>query len=243
MTHINVTLKNYIPKIQSIFGKNLVSIIQFGSSVRNDFVKGVSDINILILLKKFDAKQIGEINKIYSILKKRINLSVPLILTENEIKQSTDVFPIEYKDMQDFHKVLLGKDVLNNLKISHKDLRLEIESQSKGKLILLREAFIQFYKSNTKLKKIIISSLPSIKVILRNITILNKKKLSNDFIETVNTVEKLSKISLPTIKKLINFKEKKIKLSLKTISDVFASYIKEVEDISNYIDRFNGRKR
>ncbi len=236
-------LIKYIPAIEKIFGKNLVSIILFGSAVKGDFVKGKSDVNLLVVRKKQFAEELISLNKLYTKLKLKINLAVPLVLTENEIKRSTDVFPMEYRDIKEFHIVLKGRDIFKNLKIEDKYLRLELESQIKGKLILLRESLVQSFKNKKILKNVLLNSIPSINVILRNVFILNKKDAPQNILELVNSAEKITKIKFNSFKEIIRLKQGLKKISPSEITDIYLTYISEIEKLSNYIDKFKIRKR
>jgi len=241
MEKIKDIILKYMSEIEKIFGDNLVSVILFGSAVRGDFVKGKSDINLLIVRKKRNSNEMLKLHKIYKKLKRRINLAVPLLLTENEIKRSTDVFPMEYRDIKDFHIVLKGKDVFKNLKIEDRFLRLELESQIKGKLILLRESFIQSLNNKRILKNILLNSVPAITVILRNVFILNKKPVPQDIESLINSAEKLTKIKFNAFREIIELK-KDINKRIDIIQ-IYSDYIAEIEKLSDYIDKFKIRKK
>lgn len=241
MEKIKDIILKYMSEIKKIFGDNLVSVILFGSAVRGDFVKGKSDINLLIVRKKRNSNEMLKLHKIYKKLKRRINLAVPLLLTENEIKRSTDVFPMEYRDIKDFHIVLKGKDVFKNLKIEDRFLRLELESQIKGKLILLRESFIQSLNNKRILKNILLNSIPAITVILRNVFILNKKPVPQDIESLINSAEKLTKIKFNAFREIIELK-KDINKRIDIIQ-IYSDYIAEIEKLSDYIDKFKIRKK
>lgn len=65
--HIKEVIKEFVRSLQSFFGKNLVSIILFGSIARGDFSEN-SDIDILVVAKDFP--------KSFS---KRIDLFIPIV--------------------------------------------------------------------------------------------------------------------------------------------------------------------
>lgn len=241
MEKIKETILKYMPEIEKIFGNNLVSVIIFGSAVRGDFVKGKSDINILIVRNKRHSNEILKLHKIYKKLRRKINLAVPLLLTVNEIRRSTDVFPMEYRDIKDFHLVIKGKDIFKNLKIEDRFLRLELESQIKGKLILLRESFIQSLNNKKVLRNILLNSIPAITVILRNVFILNRKSVPQEIESLITSIEKLTKIKFNAFRKIIELK-KDINRRV-DIVQIYSNYITEIEKLSDYIDKFKIRKK
>ncbi|MBN1898330.1 MAG: nucleotidyltransferase domain-containing protein [Spirochaetes bacterium] len=236
-------IDRYIPEIEKIFGKNLVSINLFGSIARGDYVNGKSDINLLIIRKNRLPAELLQLSRLTVSLKRRMNFALPLVLTEEEMRRSGDVFPMEYRDMKDFHIVLKGKDVLKDLKIEDKHLRLELESQIKGKLILLRESMIQWGKNKKVLKKILLKALPSVIVILRHIFILNKKPVPKDIYAICQGTEEMIKNKLTFFRQLLHIKIGLLKLKDKDIVDLYMKTISEIERLSDYIDRFKIRKR
>ncbi len=230
--------KELINNISAVMGNNLTSILIYGSYVRGDFIKGKSDINILIVRKK---RNNNELSKLHKIIKKwhfKINMDIPLILTENEIKTSTDVYPMEYSDIKDNNIVLYGKDIFKSLKINNKNLRLELENQVKSKLILLRRNYI-IKKDKKSIKKILLLSLPTINIILKNILKLNKKAVDTDIIQTC---KKITKIDLSIVNDTINIKQHKTSHSKKELEKLYDKLIITFEKLSDYVDKFKVKK-
>ncbi len=60
----------------------------------------------------------------------------PLVMTRDEIERSIDVFAIEFLDMQQHHRVLFGKDILQDLSIPAKLHRIQVEYELREKLTL-----------------------------------------------------------------------------------------------------------
>lgn len=64
------------------------------------------------------------------------------ILTERELLNSLDVFPMEFLDFKREGELLFGTDILQTLKASKKNLRHELESHLRAGLLNLREAYV-----------------------------------------------------------------------------------------------------
>ena len=240
MNQIEKYKDKIVKDIKNIFKENLISVFIFGSYARGDYVIKKSDINILIVRKRRDNNELINILSMLKKWKRKLNISTPLILTEKEIKSSTDVFPMEYTDIKDFHILIYGKDIFKNLNISNKNLRLELENQIKSKLILLRRLFIENNKSKNRLKSILIQSLPSIIVILRNILKLNRKKVTTDNNNLIEEVGRITKIRVEIIKSLIDLKNDKEKNS-KDVIELYKKLIEVMEKLSDYVDKFKVR--
>ncbi len=240
MNQIEKYKDKIVKDIKNIFKENLISVFIFGSYARGDYVIKKSDINILIVRKRRDNNELINILSMLKKWKRKLNISTPLILTEKEIKSSTDVFPMEYTDIKDFHILIYGKDIFKNLNISNKNLRLELENQIKSKLILLRRLFVENNKSKNRLKSILIQSLPSIIVILRNILKLNRKKVTTDNNNLIEEVGRITKIRVEIIKSLIDLKNDKEKNS-KDVIELYKKLIEVMEKLSDYVDKFKVR--
>ncbi len=240
MNHIEKYKDKIVKDIKSIFKENLISVFIFGSYARGDYVIKKSDINILIVRKRRDNNELINILSMLKKWKRKLNISTPLILTEKEIKSSTDVFPMEYTDIKDFHILIYGKDIFKKLNISNKNLRLELENQIKSKLILLRRLFVENNKSKNRLKSILIQSLPSLIVILRNILKLNRKKITTDNNNLIEEVGRITKIRVEIIKSLIDLKNDKEKNS-KDVIELYKKLIEVMEKLSDYVDKFKVR--
>ena len=66
----------------------------------------------------------------------------PLLFEKAGMRRSADVFPVEFSDIKQTHRVLYGPDPFTSLKINPAFLRLALEHELKSKLILLREKFL-----------------------------------------------------------------------------------------------------
>ena len=145
---------SFLPKVQEIFGENLVSVTIYGSAVKGRWSDGVSDVNSLIILKHADPAAVIELgSNAGRIMKKnRIN---PLLLTEEEYLGSADVFPMEYLDITASRKVVYGEDLTERLDITSANLRHQIEEQLRGSVASLRRALLEIKRSDRRMKRIL----------------------------------------------------------------------------------------
>jgi len=67
----------------------------------------------------------------------------PLFLGAAELERSLDVFPLEFLEMQAQRVCLYGKDVLADLEIPPRFLRVQVEEDLKTKALWLRQAFVR----------------------------------------------------------------------------------------------------
>lgn len=224
-------------QIKNIFDSNLVSVLLYGSYVRGDYIPKKSDINIMIVRIKRKNQELIDLNKILKKYRKW-NLAVPLVLTQNELQSSTDVYPMEYIDIKDYHEVLFGNDVFKSLKFDLKNLRLELENQVKSKLIHLREFLINYYQNKRSLRWLLLNTVSSLLVISKNIIRLHKKEINNDPMQLLDSVKQITGCSLTTVINIINYKRGVHKYSKKELLNIYLKMIKELEKLADYVDQF-----
>ena len=79
--------------------------VLFGSVAHGDYIEGVSDVNVLIVL---DDGTPATLEKLHQPLMAWYDAGqmAPLLLTREEWHRASDVFPIEVVDLQDAHRLL-----------------------------------------------------------------------------------------------------------------------------------------
>ncbi|MCX7927020.1 MAG: hypothetical protein N2606_02665 [Candidatus Omnitrophica bacterium] len=135
-------LARYLEKICSLHSENVVSLFAYGAIVEENFDFRESEINLCVVLGKLSFSHLRDsLPIIREGLRKGI--PAPLFLTREHIKSSQDVFPLEFLQMKDYHILLYGEDVLESVQVKREHLRLEVEEQIKGKLIHIRQAYLE----------------------------------------------------------------------------------------------------
>lgn len=126
---------------QGVFRDDLKSIILYGSGARGEYVPKKSDLNFLVVLTETGMDRLRAVFPLIGKWRKR-KANIPLFLTEEYIGSSLDTFPIEFLNLRHSYVLVFGKDVLAELSFHKRDIRLQCEREIKGKLLLLREAFL-----------------------------------------------------------------------------------------------------
>ena len=136
------TLKPFLVKLLRISGENTVSVMAYGSVTGPDYDPKNSDINLAVFLKDVSLARLKPLLKLVrSGARKKI--TAPLFLTPDYVKMSLDTFPMELAAMKDTGCVLFGDDVLSGIAFDREDLRRECEYQLKGKLLTIRQAYLE----------------------------------------------------------------------------------------------------
>jgi hypothetical protein len=102
----------------------------------------------------------------------RHQLAIPLILPEQEFRQSLDAFPLEYGEIIRAHEVVFGTNPFEGTSISKEDLRRACETQVKSHLVHLREGFIESGGRPGTVASLVAASAPAFAALLRNVATL-----------------------------------------------------------------------
>jgi len=161
----------------------------------------------------------------------------PLFLTENYINSSTDIFPIEFLDMQENYLVLYGKDVLKNINVNTSNLRFQCEQELKAKLINLKQLYLRINKDKLALRNLLFKSFTSILHVLRNVRRLKGKNPPYLKKDILNELTKEFQIDINIWGKILAAKLKQIKLKTKDTEELFIKFVRELEIIVEIVDK------
>lgn len=218
-----------------LFGDDLISIMLYGSAASGDYIPGKSDINFLIMLSE---KGIDSLDRTFDLITKwkKRNVATPLFLTEEYVSTSLDVFPIEYLNFQNSYKLVYGKDILKDLSFDREFLRMQCEREVKGKLLLLREAFLESQGKGKYLQQLIAQSLGAFVAIFNGLLHLKGKELPRHKRDVIRNVCQAFQMDSDLFERLLDIKEKRGKLSDPEISELFKRYLKEVQKLWKIVD-------
>jgi hypothetical protein len=100
--HRGKTMKNFLEEliiqVKAAYGKNLRSLILYGSRAAEQENASHSDYNVLIVLDAVTGSDITALHPFLGLWMRKGN-PVPLIFSYEEFLRSADVFPIDYLDM------------------------------------------------------------------------------------------------------------------------------------------------
>ncbi len=147
-------LEAFLPQLKATYEKSLVMTALYGSAPAGSWVKGVSDINILAVVDKADPGRLIALGKKArkTLEKYRITLH---LLSKQELLTSSDIFPVEYLELQDAMVLLQGVNLFSEMKIEAANLRHQVESMLRGGVQTLRRILIMTAGRN----KLLLSAL------------------------------------------------------------------------------------
>lgn len=153
-------LESFKNDISAVYPE-LLSLIAYGSAVGESFSEKVSDVNLLLVLPRLDA---AVLERGADTLRRHWKKSriLPVIFSEQELRDSLDVFAIEFSEIRERHVVLKGADILETLVIPGTWLRHQCEFELRSKVLGLRRGFIEHLSDEKRLKELLTRALSGV---------------------------------------------------------------------------------
>jgi hypothetical protein len=229
-------IKPYLEKLIDIHRSNIISINLYGSATGGDFFLKTSDINLLIIFKKLT---FGDLKKSLKIISRGIKkkIAAPLVLTQNHIKTSQDVFPIEFLDMKENHLCLYGENVLDSININAEHLRLFCEEQIKGKLIRLRQAYLEIGLRRKGIEALMKESLYALIPVFRNLLRLKSIVPTIDKEDILRKLSAKFDLNAEVFVAILRDKQNDEKIAGVNVEVYFEKYFGQIEKLAQAVDK------
>jgi hypothetical protein len=244
MNNINVVGLNpavagkITPMLEDLLGEHAANIHSFhlvGSAVIPDYNEKLSDINSVLVLKTMDLRVLvflAPLGKKYG--KKRI--AAPLVMTPEYIKTSLDAFPVEFLDFKLIHKTVYGHDLLQDLRITMPNLRLQCEREIKTKLIGLRQGYVSSLGKKEEIAAVLVRSFTGSMALFRAIITLLGKEPPIPRTDVITMLGAATGINTDIFENLLMLKLKLLKPSEQELASFFERYYKTLEAAGKIID-------
>lgn len=234
---VSALVSEYFQKVIHQFGEGVDSIYLYGSVITLDYDPKRSDINSLILFDVFDFAKTRELHPIVKDgLKKRI--VAPLCLAVDTFQRSADTFPLEFIEMKEKHLQIFGETSrLEALTIPRRELRTKIEEQLKGKLIRLRQVFMEQGGSNKDLLNILIDAQAQLIPVYRNLLrFLGEENPPLAKGEVLTLLEQRTPLATHPATKVFKHMRGEEKIPQDAVNGLFEDYVQLVFELATLID-------
>ncbi len=230
---ITSLLEDFVKMVIRIYRDELISVILYGSAASGEFSPVHSNINMVIVLSD---TSLAKLSRIAPLLNKgKFRRFSVLFFTEDYIKKSADVFPVEFLDIKENHKVVYGKDVVSNLPIDIKNLRFQCEQELKSKIINIKKAYLA-HINDSGLDKLLMKFFTSTLHILRNILRLKNNQVIYRKEDILVSLASEFHIDISYMKKISEAKNANRRLPKRVTVEFFNLFVSDLEKISSIVD-------
>jgi hypothetical protein len=165
-------LSELVRRLEAAFGSHLVSAILYGSAAMDDWHAESSDVNVLCVLDQLSRHELAQSEPVFRWWRQQGN-PPPLLMSQEEVRASTDCFPMEFHDMQEHRRVLYGQDVIQHLDVDRSFYRAQVEHELRAKQIRLRQKAAEVLSRPEQLLNLLIDSVSTFCVLGRHSLILS----------------------------------------------------------------------
>ncbi len=233
---IRPPLRVFAEKVIEGLGDNVKAITVIGSSLTNDYVAGKSDINTVLVLNNPEAGTLNFIRGLAKPMAKK-KISAPLLMTDEYICRSLDVFGVEFLQFQLIHKTIYGDDPFEKLILEKKDVRLQCERELKASLIRLRQGYISSSGRKNLLRDILASSVKSLVPLLQAMLWLNDIERPREAQGVLQKSAQEFSIAAEMLIAVRNWPYQKPRLSEDELESAFESIYSTIEQLSVRVDK------
>jgi len=220
---------------RKIYGDALLSVILYGSAAGGDYRPGKSDLNFMIVLSE---EAIDHLDKAIETVSKwwKRSVATPLFMTKAYISSSLDSYPLEFLNMQKGYVLVYGEDVLKEISFEPRHLRLQCEREIKGKLLLLRERFLETEGKPRRIKELTGESITAFVSIFRGLLYLKGVEIPSSRRKIVEALAREIPVDGNVFMSCLDMKEEKKKFASPEIRAIFMAYLVEVRRLWEFVD-------
>lgn len=235
---IAAKIEIYCDEMLKIHQKALISILAYGDTLAK---KPFTPNTRLPLLFVFENITMETLNESLETVKKGLknNIVVPLFMTTNNIKTSTEVFPLEFTDIKNNHILLHGKDIIQDIEIKKDNILVQCKQEIKGKIIRLRQAYLEQGGTAILTQAAILDSLNALVPAFKGLMQLKGEippASKEDVTEAVCTEFNLN---AKIFKSIINDITRDAKIGDKKADEFLPEYVYELTKLANAVDKMD----
>lgn len=231
-------LKALVSKLENAFTDRLISVILYGSGASQEHDTRFSDVNILCVLKELTPRELAEAEPVMRWWKESGN-PLPLLLTEDEVANSADSFPMEFRDMKDRRRLLYGLDVIADLHVDSRNHRVLVEHELRVALLRLRQQGASLLSDPARLLLLCAESVSTFCVLGRHTLLAAHRTPAMERRAIVHELGKLMQADMSSFEILLDIREDKPGPDPGDPGELFAKYLTCVGRLVDFVDRLD----
>ena len=233
---IEKTLTDFTRELYQLLGEELTTVALYGSAAGVNFVPGESDFNIVIVVKEVRFEILQKLQPRMATWHTR-GFAVPLVIDRQFLHRGSDVFPMEFSDIQRQHHLLWGEDVFQTLTISSRHLRLLAEHEVRSKLLRLQALYFERADEPQRLRQMMLDSLKTFLTLMRHLLRLQGDSGTQHYTEVLADFEHRFQLTFPRMRQLVAIRTGKRAWPEESATVFFHGYLSDVQHLVRVIDR------
>jgi hypothetical protein len=228
-------LDQLVGKLRTALGTDLVAVVLHGSAATDGYQEQYSDYNVLCVLREVTPVQLRAAESVLRWWRAHGNPS-PLLLSEHEVRNSTDCFAIEFHDIREHHQILYGEDVVAGLTIDDSFYRGQVEHDLRAKLLRLRQKASGILSDKDVLRRLLVDSISTFCVLFRHALILHGAEAPARQREIIGRAHERFAIVPAPFTALLDLREGRAKAKEIDPEALLAAYLNEIGKVIDAVD-------
>jgi predicted nucleotidyltransferase len=230
------SLNDLLERLTKALGDRLLSVVLYGSAASGDHHEGFSDLNVLCVLPEVTSRELAASEPIFRWWRERQN-PAPLLLSEHELRTSTDCFAIEFHDIKAHYRILQGKDVIADLEVDNSFYRAQVEHELRAKVLRLRQKASGALADKDVLRRLLLDSVATFCVLFRHALLLQGIPVHMKKREIIAEAHKAFGMDPVPFDRLLDVREERIKPKDVDPVPLFDAYLKQISIVIDAVDR------
>src|SRR5688572_13058002 len=232
----SMTLDDLVSQLRAAYGDELRCVVLYGSAAAGEHFAKRSDLNVLVIVKRIDVERLRREAAIARAWADAGN-PPPLTMTDAEWRASADIFPMEYSDILEGHRVLHGTPPFDGVRPSREHLRLQTEHEAMGKLIQFRQGILRTGGDHRRIMELLRDSLSTFMVIFRAAVRLHGQTPPREQEKLCAVVGRLGGFDAAPFARVVRHVRGTEVLKETDTSAVLSGYLENLHRLVEHIDR------
>jgi len=228
---IQQTLSRWCDEFSRSLDGSLQAMVLFGGLAKDEFVPEQSDVNVLIVLRTVEMSVLNRAAPFVRQGQLEFGLSA-MLMTEADLRDSADIFPIKFLDMQRRHKLLWGEDPFAKVNVTRDNLRLRCEQELRNLSLRLRQSYVQRADRPELLQNALNRAVSSLLVNLGVLLELKNGTPTTTKHEALENAAQLG-IAVEPVRQVWALKRGEIQPDPDTLRKLFASFMDAVQQAAD----------
>lgn len=230
-----MTLDELVTQLRAAYGNALRAVVLYGSAVAGEHIAKKSDYNVLVIVDQIPLDRLRALASVTRAWRDAGN-PPPMTFMTHEWHSSADVFPMEYADILERHRVLFGDDPFAGLRVDRADLRSQLEHETLGLLLRLRQGVLLAGDDPAEQIKLMAGSLSSLMIVFRGLVRLHGHVPAPNYSELARDVSERVGMSPEPFYDVVHQVRGDRSIQKERASEILGSYLRGMEAVAAYID-------
>lgn len=232
-----MSFEELVSQLTKVYGAKLRTVVLYGSAAAGERIAKRSDYNILVIVDELTMDHLRAESAVARAWAEAGN-PPPMTLTIDEWRGSADIFPMEYADILERHRVLHGTPPFDGITVDREHLRLQLEYEAMGKLLRLRQGILAAGGDPKRHIELLAASLSTIMAIFRAVERLHGATPPTDYERLSRDVAGRAGFDVAPFVRVVRHVRGEQRIGASEVALVLEGYVGGVDQLVGYLNRY-----